>query len=91
VIESPGAKSERNGATFENHATSSVSVVAPTLTADDTHAGAARPVCQPSFPAATTVATPIARSLSMLGLYGAVSHAASKMPPPRLMFTAAML
>src|SRR5947199_91990 len=58
-IDSPGAKTDRNGATFENHATSSVFVVAPTLTADDTHAGARRLNGEPLLPAAATVATPI--------------------------------
>src|SRR5258706_8640637 len=70
VIDSPGAKSDRNGAVFENQATSSCLVVAPTLTADEMQAGAARPNGQPSLPAATTVATPMARRLSIIGLYG---------------------
>ena len=87
VIESPGAHSDMNVAAFENHATWSCLSVAPTLTADEMHAGAESPNGQPSLPAATTVATPIARRLSMIGLYGWSSHGASKMSAPRLMFT----
>src|SRR5262245_7465358 len=40
TISSPGANNERKGATFEKSATWSSFVVAPTLTALDTHAGA---------------------------------------------------
>src|SRR5690349_14888295 len=86
-ISSPGAKSERNGETFENHATRSSSCVAPTLIADEMQAGDARLAGSALFPAATMVATPSARRLSMAGLKGSVSHCASNEPPPRLMFT----
>src|SRR5438309_2509197 len=90
VIDSPGASSERNGATFENHDTASVLSVEPTLTADEMQACVVRPDGDAELPAATTVAIPIARRLSMMGLAGSVSHGALKTLPPRLMFTEAM-
>src|ERR1700752_1175536 len=68
MISSPGANSDRKGATFEKDATWSSFVVAPTLTALDTHSGAVSGAVAPSFPAATTVAMPTARRLSMNGL-----------------------
>ena len=39
VIDSPGAYSERNGATFEYQDTTSVLLVEPTLMAEEIHAG----------------------------------------------------
>ena len=39
LIASPGANSDRNGVTFENHDTASAFVVDPTLTAEETQAG----------------------------------------------------
>src|SRR5262245_66491991 len=53
------------------------------------HAGEVRASGVPELPEATTVAMPAARRLSMIGLYGCVSHGALKLPPPRLMLTAA--
>src|SRR5262245_62010813 len=86
-MSSPGAKSDRNGDTFENHATSSVIVDAPTLIADEMHAGEARLITSALLPAATTVATPMPRRLSIDGLIGSSSHGAPNEPPPRLMLT----
>ena len=42
----------------------------PTLIADEMQPGAESAVPEPLFPAATTVATPIDRRLSITGLYG---------------------
>src|SRR5690349_11547554 len=70
VIASPGANSDMNGATFEKIDTSFVLVVAPTLTALDTHAGEEMALPAKLFPEATTLAMPAARRLSMAGLYG---------------------
>ena len=64
----PGANRDRKGATFEKSATWSSLVVAPTLTAVETHAGALSRSMAPLFPEATTVAMPAARRLSMNGL-----------------------
>src|SRR6185503_17574487 len=89
MISSPGANSDRKGATFEKSATRSSFVVAPTLTALDTHAGALSWLVDPSLPDAMTVAMPAARRLSMNGLYGSSSQAALNSPPPRLMLTEA--
>src|SRR5579872_6893401 len=68
VMDTPGAHTERNGAELVNQATSSVFVVAPTLTADETHAGSDSWSGRPSLPAATTVATLTERRLSMIAL-----------------------
>src|SRR5881397_4373229 len=68
MILTPGANRDRNGATFEKYATWSSFVVAPTLTALETHAGALSWSVAPSLPAATTVAIPAERRLSMKGL-----------------------
>ena len=54
--------------TFENQDTTSALVVEATLTADETHAGAAMLVDDPSLPDATTVAIPADLRLSMIGL-----------------------
>jgi hypothetical protein len=54
-----------NGATLEKDDTTSLLVVEPTLTADEMHAGEASAVGVPSLPAATTVAIPTDRSVSM--------------------------
>ena len=90
-IASPGAKSDMNGVTFENDETASVFVVDPTLTADEMQAGDASAVGEPSLPAATTVAIPTERSMSMIGFSGSPSQAALNEPPPRLKLTDAML
>src|SRR6266849_1695654 len=63
VIDSPGANSDRNGATFEKYETASVLFVEPTLTADEMHAGVVRPNGDAELPAATTDAIPIALRL----------------------------
>src|SRR6267142_2069406 len=90
MISSPGANSDRKGATFEKSATWSSLVVAPTLTAVETHAGALISLVDPSLPDATTVAMPTERRLSMKGLYSWSSQVALNDPPPRLMLTAAI-
>ena len=57
-----------NGATFENQETWFDLSVDPTLIADEMQAGVEIPDLEELFPDATTVATPIDRRLSMLGL-----------------------
>src|SRR5262249_16326642 len=90
-MDSPGASSESDGATFENHETSSLLLVDPTLIADDTHAGA--DICEPDapLPDATTLAIPMPLKLSIIVLYGWASQGGVKGSPPRLMLTDAML
>src|SRR5512145_1561331 len=85
---SPGAKSVRNGATFENQETSSVGPVDPTLTAVGTQPGAAIEFEDPSFPDAAMVAMPAARRLSMIGLWMSVAQGAVNRSPPRLRLAA---
>src|SRR4029450_9131100 len=77
-ITSPGARRDRNGAMFENHETSSLLVVEPTLTAEEMHAGdmIADPV--KPLPDAATVAMPTDLRLSIIGLYGSLSQGAAK-------------
>lgn len=92
MIDSPGAKSERNAAAFEKYETSSVIDVEPTLTAEEIHPGDDSPVVDPLLPAAITVAMPMARRLSMIGFVGSSSHGAVYVSLlPRLMLTAAIL
>src|SRR5262245_51093296 len=92
VIEPPGANSDMNGATFEKEDTWFCLSVDPTLTAVEMQAGAERPVPDPLLPAAITVATPIARRLSITGLYGWLLQVDAKVDGlPRLMLTAATL
>ena len=91
VMTSPGATSERNDATFENHEMWFDLSIDPTLMAEEIQAGVEIPHVAEPFPDATTVATPIDRRLSMIGLYGWVSHGAANVVPPRLMFTATTL
>ena len=90
TMSSPGANRDMNGATFENEDTASDFVVEPTLTADEIQAGEDSDVGEPSLPAATTVATPAERSVSMIIFSGSASHAAVNEPPPRLRLTDAM-
>src|SRR5215471_1529642 len=68
VMSSPGAKSESDGATFENHETTSDLSVEPTLTADDTQAGVDICDVDALLPDAIVVAIPSAFRLSMIGL-----------------------
>lgn len=68
VIESPGAKSEKNDATLENADTVSSLFVEPTLTAEEIQAGDEIANGIPLLPEAMTVAMPIERKLSMMGL-----------------------
>lgn len=68
VMPSPGPRSERNGAELEKEATPSPDpepVVAPTLTADETHAGSAIANGWLLLPDAITVATPTFRNRSI--------------------------
>ena len=50
---------------MENEATTSLSLVAPTLTADEMQAGSPMALVSPPFPEAITVAIPSERRLSM--------------------------
>ena len=68
VIDSPGASSDRNDATLEKSDTTSSVFVEPTLTTDEMQPGEEIANGMPLLPAATTVATPIERRLSMMGL-----------------------
>ena len=68
TIESPGARSERNDATFEKEEIWSLRSVEPTLTTEEMQAGDEMLVFVPLLPDATTVATPMDRRLSMIGL-----------------------
>ena len=88
VIDSPGANRVRNGATFENHETSSFCPVDPTLIAVGTQAGAAMASVAPSFPEATMVAIPAARRLSMIGLWTSLAQGAVNRSPPKLRLAA---
>ena len=70
------------------------SSVDPTLTALEMHAGKAKAVCSiRRFPEAMTVAIPIERRLSIIGLYigFAESQFDEYFPPPKLILTAAIL
>ena len=75
---------------LENQETLSAFVVEPTLIAEETQAGDPIETGSKLLPDATTLAMPIARRWSMLGLYGSSSHGAANAPPPRLMLTATM-
>src|ERR671937_133489 len=90
-MDCPGASSDSNGETFENDAMTSDFVVAPTLMAVEMQAGEFKLFVSPSLPAATTVAMPADRRLSMIAFVGSLSHAADDPPPPRLKFAATML
>ena len=82
------------GARFENDATTSDggSVVAPTLTAEPMHAGAATAFVRPSLPEATTVATPLARKSAIRAASAGKlrSHGIEYPPLPRLRLIAAI-
>jgi len=54
----------------ENEEIVAVFVVEPTLIAEEMHPGTAMPFAAESLPAAITVATPIARSVSIAGFKG---------------------
>ena len=89
MIDDPGAKRDRIGATFEKLETWLLSVVEPTLTAEEMQEGLPIWLTLPSFPDAITVAIPTDRRLSMIGLSGSSSQYVELRPPPRLMFTEA--
>ncbi len=74
---------------FEYEATTSDLVVAPTLTAEDMHAGELSAFVAPLLPAATVVAMPTDRRLSMMAFSGSESQAEVNRPPPRLRFAEA--
>src|SRR5262245_62054158 len=90
-IDVPGASKDRKEATFENDDTASVFVVEPTLTAVETQPGELMAFVKPPFPAATTVAMRTERRLSMMAFVGSWSQFAVYFPPPRLMFTDAIV
>src|SRR3954468_11545525 len=85
VISSQGANSDMNDAALEKYETLLLLSVEPTLIADEMHAGDDSALPARLLPAATTVATPIARRLSMAGFSGSPSHCVVKVAPPRLM------
>src|SRR5262245_35064994 len=87
----PGASSDMNVAMSVKYETTSALSVDPTLTAVEIQPGLVSDVVDDELPAATTVAMPIDRKLSIAGLYGWLSQGAAYKPPPRLMFTDAML
>ncbi len=88
----PGAKSNRNGATFENDETRSALVVEATLIALEMQAGELMPFRYPLLPDAMTAAMPTERRLSMTGLRASPSQKlVFRAELPRLMFTAAMV
>src|SRR5882762_4715569 len=90
-METPGASRFSIGARFVKLATASGTLVlAPTLTALEIQAGELSALVKPSLPLATTVAMPAERSTSIAGLSGSSSHGPEELPPPRLMFAAAM-
>ena len=86
VIDSPGARSERNDAEFEKDETTSDLVVEPTLTAVEIQAGKLRPSMNPSFPEAMTVTMPTERRLSIITFpadwTAPVSHGEVNLPVP---------
>src|SRR5438552_2735621 len=65
--------------------------VDPTLTTVEMQPGEAIDHVDPLFPEATTVAMPIERSTSTIGLYGSSSQGVENDPPPRLMLTDAIV
>ena len=87
----PGASRVRKVALLEKDDTVSCFVVDPTLTAEEMQAGADMAFVWPSLPEATTVVMPAARKASIATLVGSESQNVVNDPPPRLMFTAAML
>ena len=89
VIDEPGANSERNEATLAGGETASVFVVALTLIAGEIQAGAVWASRKTLLPAATVVAIPAERKVSMIGLRGSLSHEVENRPLPRLRLTAA--
>ena len=90
VIDSPGANSDRNDATLENYdTTSSCSSSRHSRQTRCSRVTKSQTECR-CYPTATTVATPIERRLSMIGLYGSSLQGDVNSSPPRLMFTAAM-
>jgi hypothetical protein len=91
VIFVPGASKDKKDALFELSLTVSLFVVLPTLIADEIQAGAASASVKPLLPEATTLAIPTERKLSIGAFSGSVSQLLVNLPPPRLMFTAAIL
>ena len=68
LIDSPGARRERKGATSENQEIPSDFDTEPTLTADGTHAGLAIDHRAPLLPDAAIEGMPIDLKLSIAGL-----------------------
>src|SRR5215471_18494133 len=90
-MSSPGASRDRKEAAFENQESSSALSVEPTLTADEMQPGDDSALVRPLLPAATIVAIPTERRLSMIGFSGSSSQVDENCPPPRLRFTEAKL
>ena len=86
----PGAKRSSSVPRLLKLATASESSVAPTVTAVEMQPGAPTAFVKPLFPAAIAVATLLLSRLSMAVLRLSPSHAEVFIPPPRLMFAAAM-
>ena len=73
-METPGAKRDMNDAVFENDATTSALLTAPTLTAEEMHPGELSAFVNPSLPAAMAVAIPTDRRLSIMVFVGSPSQ-----------------
>ena len=88
----PGASTSTVSERLENPEMLSASVVEPTVKAVDIHPGDPIAAGKLSFPAAITVVPPAVINWSIMALSAAlsVSQAAAKLPPPRLMFAAAI-
>src|SRR4051812_14410719 len=91
VMLEPGAQRSSTLPEFEKVEIWSALVVEPTVTAVLMHPGEVTPAPDPLFPAAIAVGVPAESRLSIAGLSGLLSHAPPGEPPPRLMFTEAML
>lgn len=74
VMDEPGAHRDMKEAAFEYDATTSLLVVAPTLTTVEMQPGELNAFTELLFPAAATVAMPTARRLSTIGLRGSSSQ-----------------
>ena len=90
MICTPGAKKSISVLELENNATVSVSSVAPTVIAVEMQPGELTALVKPSLPEAITVAILADLRLSIAGLRASLSQAEVKLPPPMLMFAAAM-
>ena len=87
----PGASRVRKVALLLNPETVSLFVVDPTLTELEMQAGKLRALVSPSLPDEMMDAIPAARKASMATFTGSSSQNVVNEPPPKLIFTAAML